>query len=251
MHPELRGILLDFDGTIAETERCGHRVAYNRAFEQRGLDWNWDERLYGELLRVAGGKERMHAYIREYRPELRDEPANERLVVELHREKVRVFDEIGPTIPLRPGIRRLILEAHAAGVRVAIATTAARPGVEAVLSKDAELAAAIDLIAADDSVARKKPEPDVYTWALAQLNLNAGACVAFEDSNVGLRAALAAGLATIVTVSDYMTGDDFSGAAAVLDSLGEPGEPAQRIAGLAPPKGFVDLDYVRAILRQP
>jgi HAD superfamily hydrolase (TIGR01509 family) len=244
----LRGLLLDFDGTIAETERSGHRLAYNRAFEEFGLDWHWDEALYGDLLGVAGGKERLQFYIERFRPEMRDEGRTEALIAELHRAKIRAFDEIGPTIPLRPGVARLVREARAAGVRVAIATTAAKPGVEAVLRGDPALLAAIDLIAADDVGGAKKPAPDIYLWALAELGLTAGDCVAIEDSNVGLRAALASGLATIVTVSDYTAGQDFSGAAAVVTSLGEPGAAAQSIAGIAPPRGVVDVAFLRAVL---
>lgn len=245
----MRGLLLDFDGTIAETERFGHRVAYNRAFAELGLDWDWDERLYGELLAVAGGNERIRAYLRRYRPEVADADGTPALIAAVYRAKIRHFARIAGTVAIRPGVLRLLREAHAAGVRIAIATTAARQGVEAVLRPQTELWATIDLIAASENAARKKPAPDVYLWALDQLGLDAAACVAVEDSGLGLRAALAAHLTTLVTVSDYTAGDDFTGAAAVVTDLGEPGRPGRSIGGPPPAHGIVDLAYLQALAR--
>ena len=228
---ELRGLFLDFDGTIAETERFGQRVAYNHAFAELGLDWNWDETLYGELLAVAGGKERLRYYLEHYRPELLDDAVSSGLIVEIHRAKIRHFAKIAPTIPLRPGVLRLVREASAAGVRIAIATTASKPGVEALLSQEQTLPPMVNLIAANEAVECKKPAPDIYLWALEGLGLEAADCVAIEDSNVGLRAALAAHLATMVTVSDYTAKEDFTGASAVRSSLGEPDEPPRFVLG--------------------
>jgi HAD superfamily hydrolase (TIGR01509 family) len=247
MAHDLRGLLLDFDGTIAETERHGHRVAYNKAFAGLGLDWTWDEALYGELLRVAGGRERLRHYVARYRAGERDAAASEELIDQAYRAKVRHFEALAPEIPLRPGVRRLVCEAHTAGLRIAIATTASLSGVEALLGRDPALRKAVDLIAAGDVVERKKPAPDVYEWALARLGLAPEACIAIEDSEIGLHAALAAGLPTLVTVSDYTAGEDFTGAAAVLTSLGEDGDPARCLAGPAPPHGFVDVAYLREI----
>jgi HAD superfamily hydrolase (TIGR01509 family) len=247
MAHELRGLLFDFDGTIAETERHGHRVAYNQAFAELGLAWTWDEALYGDLLRVAGGRERLRYYLARYHPERGDASTSE-LLEEIYRAKTRSFEALAPDIPLRPGVKRLISEAHAAGVRIAIATTASLSGVEALLSRDPALRQAIELIAAGDVVERKKPAPDIYEWALEGLGLAPEACVAIEDSNIGLRAALGAGLRTLVTVSDYTRGEDFSGAAAVLSSLGDDGEAARCLAGPAPPQGIVDVAYLRDIV---
>ena len=55
----LQAILWDVDGTLAETERDGHLVAFNAAFEELDIPWRWSEQRYGELLRVAGGFERL------------------------------------------------------------------------------------------------------------------------------------------------------------------------------------------------
>lgn len=247
MKRELRGLMFDFDGTIAETERFGQRVAYNRAFRELGLDWNWDEDLYGDLLSVAGGKERLRYYLERYHPDLPHAAPASGLIADIHQAKIRHFATIAPTIPLRPGVFRLMQEAHAAGVAIVIATTASKPGVEALLGQHENLPEIVTLIAANEAVDRKKPEPDIYLWALERLGLVAADCVAIEDSNVGLRAALAANLPTIVTVSDYTAEDDFTGASAVLSNLGELDAPAGSMRGAHPHSGVVDLEFLRGI----
>lgn len=247
MNTELRGIFLDFDGTIAETERFGHRLAYNLAFAELELDWTWDEALYGDLLVVAGGKERLRYYIEHYRPELLDDATTSDLIAEIHRAKIRHFVKIASTIPLRAGLLRLVREAKDAGVVVAIATTASKLGVEALLAQDENLPGMIKLIAANEAVERKKPAPDVYLWALDRLGLEASACIAIEDSNVGLQAALGAKLPTIVTLSDYTKTEDFTGASAVLSGLGESDAPAHSLAGVQSPHGVVDLSFLQLI----
>jgi HAD superfamily hydrolase (TIGR01509 family) len=237
---ELRALLLDFDGTVAETERYGHRVAYNQAFAEMKLDWHWDEELYGNLLYITGGKERLRHYLARYRPELLDNVFSSGLIEKIHEAKVRHFARLAATIPLRSGVLRLIREARAASLAIAITTTASKRGVEALLVQNQELPTMIDLVAGSEAVERKKPAPDVYLWALDQLGLAAGNCVAIEDSNIGLRAALAAGLTTVVTVSDYTAEDDFTGASTVVSNLGEVNAPACSLRGPKPPNGMVD-----------
>jgi HAD superfamily hydrolase (TIGR01509 family) len=247
MTAEFRGLLFDFDGTVAETERHGQRVAYNQAFAALGLDWHWDEELYRDLLSVAGGGQRLRYYLARYRPELAEQPATAGLIARIHQEKIRHFSAIASAIPFRPGIRRLIAEADHAGLAVAIVTTASRPGVEALLGQDPATARRVSLIAGNEVVERKKPAPDAYLWALDRLGLAPDEAVAVEDSAIGLTAALAAGIATLVTVSDYTGGEDFTGARAVLGSLGDPGAPCLAVRGPAPADGVVDLAYLRAI----
>ena len=244
----LQALLFDFDGTIAETERNGHRVAYNRAFAECGLDWEWDVARYGELLAVAGGKERLRHFVAVERPDAPHGAALDALIERVYAAKQRHFAALAPAIPLRPGVRRLIDEARAASVPVAIATTAAPSGVEAVLARDPALRASVALIAAGDVVAHKKPAPDIYVWSLERLGVAPEHAVALEDSAIGLRAARAAGLTTIVTVSEYTADESFAGAAAVLSDLGEPGRPARALAGAVPARGVVDLAFVRALV---
>jgi HAD superfamily hydrolase (TIGR01509 family) len=245
----LDAILFDFDGTIAETERLGHRVAYNAAFAQLGLDFTWDTALYGELLAVGGGKERIAHYLDRYRNGGREYGDRAELIAAVHERKQKIFSTLAASIALRPGIRRIVREARAAGLRLAIVTTAARTGVDAVLDRDPELRVAFDLIAAGDIVPRKKPAPDIYMHVLAELGAQARRCIALEDASIGLQAARAAGIATLVTVSEYTRDEDFSGAAAVLSDLGEPGLPPEVVAGPPPPAGIVDVAYLASLAR--
>lgn len=249
MKDELRGILLDFDGTVAETERFGQRIAYNRAFADLGLDWSWDEDLYRDLLPVAGGRERLHYYIARYRPELLSEAVKGGLITDLHHAKIRNFAKLAPLIPFRHGVQRLVYEASLAGLRVAIATSASQTGVKALLAQDSAMPPMISVIAANEEVERKKPAPDVYLWALDRLNLPAASCIAIEHSRIGLRSAMAAGLTTIITISDYTATDDFTGAAAVLSTLGDYDRETHALAGFAPENGLVDLSFLRTVHR--
>jgi HAD superfamily hydrolase (TIGR01509 family) len=215
---DLRALIFDFDGTIAETERNGHRVAYNLAFEALGLDDRWDETTYGELLAVAGGRERLEFYFARAHPE-RPETERAELARSVHATKRRLFNDIGPTLHPRPGVVRLVAEATADGVRVAIATTAAPEGVRAFFAGQPVLGRAFEVIVGGDDVPAKKPAPDIYLLALERLGVSASEALAIEDSTIGLRAARAAGLATLVTPSGYTLHEDFTGAASICDDL--------------------------------
>lgn len=220
MTNSLQAILFDVDGTLAETERDGHRPAFNQAFADAGLDWHWDEVLYGKLLAVTGGKERIRHFAERYAPQVAARPDFPALVQQLHAAKTRHYVDIvnAGALPLRPGIAALIQAARQAGIRLAIATTTSPENVDALLraSLAAESTDWFEVIGAGDIVPAKKPAPDIYLWVLERLGLPAAACVAIEDSANGLHAARAAGLRTVVTVGEYTRSDDFSGAAMVL-----------------------------------
>jgi HAD superfamily hydrolase (TIGR01509 family) len=243
---ELTALIFDFDGTIAETERDGHRLAYTAAFADARASWRWDVATYGELLAIAGGKERLAEFLRRERPDIA-EPERSTLVALLHEAKRHHFDRLAETLAFRPGVMRLVAQARAAGVRCAIATTAAPSGVDALLRREPEFAASFEVIVAGDMVPQKKPAPDIYLLALERLGIDAGRAVAFEDSNVGLRAARAAKIATIVTPSIYTEGEDFTAATSVIEHLGEPGDIPRVLAGPGLPRGYVDLAFVASV----
>ena len=240
---ELKALLFDVDGTLADTERDGHRPAFNAAFREFGLDWDWDVALYGQLLEVTGGKERMKFYVERFRPDYRKPADFDGLVAELHKAKTRHYTELLAQggIPLRPGVKRLLQEARDAGLVLGVATTTTPENVTALLrhSLAEDGADWFAVIAAGDIVPAKKPAPDIYVWAMQQLGLTPEQCLAFEDSENGIRASRGAGLKTVATVNDYTRGHDFSGALAVLSDLGEPNAPYARID--ADEAGYVDV----------
>lgn len=235
MSNDLQAVIFDVDGTLADTELHGHRVAFNQAFAEAGLDWTWSPALYGELLKVTGGKERIRRYIDEYVPGFSGPADLDGFIAGLHRAKNGHYAALAAAgkIPLRPGVRRLLDEARAAGLRLAIATTTSFENVEALLTHAlaADAMNWFEVIAAGDVVPAKKPAPDIYHHTLRELGLPASACLALEDSANGLRSALAAAIPTLVTVCDYTRQDHFGGAALVVDQLGEPGQPFSLIDG--------------------
>jgi len=220
-----QALIFDVDGTLAETERDGHRVAFNAAFKAAGLNWHWDTDVYGELLTVTGGKERIQHFAASSAPDLAQRADFVALVRQLHQAKTTYFVELVATgaITLRPGIARLIDEARSAGIRLAIATTTSPENVTALLRANlsAQARSAFEVIGAGDVVAAKKPAPDIYHWVLDQLGLPASACLAIEDSDNGLRAALGAGLPCVITVGEYTQHQTFTGARAIYRDLAE------------------------------
>ena len=247
----LQALLFDVDGTLADTEGQGHRVAFNRAFREAGLDWDWDEPLYRELLAVTGGKERMRHYIERYRPDFTPPTGDlDPFLAELHRRKNAHYADLlaQGEVPLRPGIERLLREAREAGMRLAIATTTSPENVTHLLENTlgAEAVDWFEIIGAGDVVPAKKPAPDIYHYVLERLGLLPEATLALEDSANGVRAAVGAGVPTLVTANDFTLDDDFSGALAVVDQLGEPGRPARRLPE-GTPLGVLDLAALEAL----
>jgi beta-phosphoglucomutase-like phosphatase (HAD superfamily) len=244
----LRALLFDVDGTLTENEEV-HRDAFNRAFREHGLDWEWPRELYRDLLVVTGGKERIRHYLERFHSELLACPDLERWIASLHEDKTRLYAErvASGGLRLRPGVRRLLREVRRAGLRLGIATTTGPGNVLALIESTLGPHGTewFDVIGAGDCVSAKKPAPDIYRWVLREMSLPPSACLAVEDSTNGLRASLQADVATVVTISSYTQGEDFSGAVAVLSDLGEPDRPFSLLQGEAFGKGWVDVDLLR------
>ena len=220
----LKALIFDVDGTLADTESA-HLAAFNHAFAEQGLDWQWDEALYTRLLEISGGKERMLHYWNQVHADMKDiDGSGLRDTIEhLHALKTAAYEAAvqGGAVHLRPGVLALIQQAHQQGLRLAIATTTSPVNI-AVLLRNAigsdwkELFVVIE----DASTApKKKPHPQVYTQTLTRLGLNGADCLAFEDSANGLNAAKSAGLPVIITPNSFTAHHDFAGALQVLPDL--------------------------------
>lgn len=236
MPHEMQALIFDCDGVLVDTERDGHRAAFNAAFRAEGLATVWPEDRYGDLLTTGGGKERMRRHYDETGWPVA-EPDRDALILRLHLAKTDLFMQLieQGALPLRPGVARMVDAALAAGLKVAVCSTSNERAVATVvrvmLGKDR---AARITIFAGDAVARKKPDPAIYTLAATTLGLTPAACVVIEDSNIGLSAARAAGMRCIVTRSTYTHDEDFTGADRIVDDLDQ----------------GIDLDLCRALTRQ-
>jgi len=240
--------VLDVDGTLVDSERDGHRVAFNRAFEEADLPDRWDEERYGELLKVPGGKRRLKAYFGQRKM---PEAESEELAGRLHTRKTDIFTEMARRgeIEARPGVGGLLDELEEAGVRLGVATTGSRTWVDPLLDRLFGLERFAAVVGGDE-VPEPKPDPSVYRLALERLGLDASSAPAIEDSAIGLQAAQAAGLRCVVVVNDYTREQDFRGADLVLDGFGDPNTPAVVLADpyrLDPPRRL-DVETLRRVM---
>jgi HAD superfamily hydrolase (TIGR01509 family) len=254
-----RALLFDCDGVLADTERDGHLVAFNQMWREQGVPWQWSLEQYAVKLKIGGGKERIASLARDddFRAAYPVPAAEEdwlATVAGWHKRKSEIFKELvmSGALPGRPGVRRLAQEAHDRGWRLAVCSTSATASVQAVLDAvmGQALAGRFAGVFAGDIVQAKKPAPDIYNHAADALGLAHRDCVVVEDSRNGLRAAIAAGMACVITTNGLTAGEDFSEAALVVDSLGDPGVPARVVANRsrARPADMITAEDLEAIL---
>ncbi|MBP0018594.1 MAG: HAD-IA family hydrolase [Cyanobacteria bacterium SBLK] len=244
----LKAIIFDVDGTIAETERDGHRVAFNRAFTEAELDWHWSREFYGRLLPVAGGKERIRFYIKYFCKEFQAPDRFNEFIAALHRNKTQHYQDIlrKGELPLRSGVKRLIDEVRDRGLRLAIATTSSHSTTMDLLKSTLD-PVWFEVIAAGDIVTRKKPASDIYLYVLDKLHLAPSECIVFEDSEAGLQAAVGANLKTIITANNYTKSQNFSKAILIVNGLGEPDRPFLSLRGSVGDRKYVDVPLLESL----
>lgn len=253
MERALKAIVFDMDGTLADTEEI-HRQAFNRAFAEFGFPWQWSPAEYHDLLAISGGRERIRQFLLQKRGRRRATAALRQLAIAVHRRKSEIYRDLlrAGHVTLRPGVKRLLFEARALGVRLAIATSSSRRNVDTLL--DTALGGEADglfrAIATCDVVEDQKPAPALYQFALAELGVEPVHAVAVEDTHNGVLAARAAGLVTVITTHRYTRDNDFRGAALVLDQLGEPDRPFCVLDGDAHGATFVDLALLQRLLAE-
>ncbi len=249
----LKALIFDVDGTLANTERDGHLVAFNLAFAELGLNWVWSNELYHKLLDVTGGQLRIKHYVNNYKPDFVVEDLSV-FAASVHALKTQIYVRLvnEGKIPLRPGVKRLFIEARAAGLRMAIATTTTPANVDALIANTLGREALdwFEVIGAGNVVPNLKPAGDIYHWVLEQMNLEAKDCIAFEDSRNGIVSATDANLKTLITVNEYTSSHQFDEAIVILNNLGEPNKPFTIIEGEPTQASFVDVDYLKELHAQ-
>ena len=221
---EIKALIFDQDGVIIDTERDGHRVAFNKTFKEFGFNFEWDVDYYHDLLQIAGGKERMrhHLHSKGFGKEIKPDKEDE-LIKKLHKRKTEIFIELikEGSLPLRPGVKRIMKEAMAKGLRIGVCTTSNEKAAEAVaygILKEIKF----EFVLAGDVVKKKKPDPEIYLLGLKTGNLKPEECIVFEDSKNGVTAAKAADMNVVVTTNVYTEKEDLSAGDIIVTCLGDP-----------------------------
>ena len=253
---ELQALLFDCDGVLAETERDGHRVAYNQSMMENGIDAKWSIEEYAELVLISGGKERLRYYFKKNPEKFPAERFDDELIQKIYLKKTALFKEMINTgaLPPRPGVGRIINEAHEKGVQLFVCSTSHRESVEALLSHNygTHVVKWFTELFCGDSVARKKPAPDIYILVRDTYKLDTERCIVIEDSRNGLLAAKGAGMHCFITSSFYTKDEDFKEADAVVTCLGDSdGEKAKIIqpGRLKLPLEIISLEDINSLLK--
>ena len=247
---KLNAVLFDVGGTIAESEEV-HRVSFNEAFKEFGLNWYWDEAIYKELVFVGGGKERIKYYITRAWPEMLKQKNITKYIESVHKIKGQIYEEFlnDAQLKARPGITRLLKELKSNKIRLAIVSDTTEENLINLFKKGLGINPIewFEILAHGECTIQKKPSPDIYLWTLEKLKLPAESCLAIEDAPRGVDSAIGAGLKVLVTPSIYTLEEKFEKSLLLLSHLGEPKEPFKVIKGDAFGHSFVDLNLLKKI----
>ena len=251
----LKAVFFDMDGVIINTEKDGHRIAFNEAFEEFKIQAYWDVNEYHKLLQVGGGKERIRHFFDKTgysNTEYLSDPAD--YIMQIHMRKTEIFIELihSRKLPLRPGIRRIMEEINSQNIPLFICTTSNEQSATAV-AESMLTNIRIDAILAGDVVKKKKPDPEIYHMAIQKSGLDPASIVVVEDSMIGVQAAKNAGLRVCATVNEYTRNEDVSAADIVVDCLGDPnGVSANILLGNKPDNfhGYMTLSMINELLEE-
>lgn len=245
---KLKAVFWDVDGTIADTELCGHRVSFNLAFRDFNLSWNWNENKYLDLLKISGGLNRIIYYRNEIKSNLSDEQCSKIQIRKRHHYCKLVKSG---KIKVREGVLRLVDELSKFDVEQFIVTTSGRDSLEPFLksSMSAHLNYFSDIITYEN-VSKHKPFPDAYKLAVELSSYSESNCIAIEDSNIGVEAAKAANINCLLTLPPWhITNQNFSkNATACVDCLGNINKPSKLIYGKQLISKYVDFEYMTSII---
>jgi HAD superfamily hydrolase (TIGR01509 family) len=251
----LQALLFDCDGVLAETERDGHRVAYNRALEEMGIDAAWTAEEYAKLVLISGGKERLRFYFEKHQDKFPPDRFTADMIQQIYLKKTAIFKAMiqKGALPPRSGIARIIREAHEQGILLFVCSTSHRESVETLIRHNygAECLSWFTELFCGDIVARKKPAPDIYNLAGDKYKLERNICFIVEDSRNGLLAAHGAGMHCLITQSYYTTMEDFTEADMLVNCLGDPGGERSIILNCSrpvPPRGYITVADLVSLL---
>ena len=249
----LRGIIFDVDGTLADTEEI-HRIAFNRTFQEFDLDWHWSEEKYVELLSISGGKERMANFGSAFQQEFRTEKEFLTLISDMHKRKSTIYRQVlsEKKINFRPGVLRLIEELINANISLNIATSSSLENVDTLLKYNlgSEWIKLFDVVESSDTTKEKKPAPAVYKNVLRRSSLNVEQVIAIEDTQNGLMAAVLASLKTIITTHPMTSNNAFLESCLVIDCMGEPNRPFEVVSGENFGHNYLNLPLIEKLLNQ-
>lgn len=229
MTKPLEAVVFDVDGTLAETERHGHRVAFNKAFEQEGYPYRWSDELYRELVKTTGGDRRIARFLSEYED---FDPEEARTIAKkLHPIKTQLFIDtiLAGEVPGRLGVARFIKSLQQAGLRTAVATTGTTSWVHPLVKHLSEEGGfePFEIVVTGNEVEHLKPAPDLFQLALEKLGLEPDQVVMVEDSRNGVRSAMATGGPCLAVQGEYALVEELQGADLIVDSFGDDEAPLQ------------------------